>query len=69
MTFSEFHNALRILNSIDADEFRGAIRECEDGASLTLDGAFQRFVEHPVRFFLRADDQSAEALWRIIERR
>ena len=69
MDFDRFHNALRILHSIDGAEFDAAARECEDGASLTLSPALSFFQKDPAGFFIRADDQSAQALWRIIERR
>jgi hypothetical protein len=69
LNLADFHNRLRILRSIDADEFVAAAREVEDGASLRLPGAFQRFAAQPFDFFLRSDDQSVDALWRLIERR
>jgi hypothetical protein len=64
MTKNEFHNALRILTSIDAHELEaaGVIRHADHNAW----GTFRR---DPYRWFIRADDATAEKLWKIIERR
>jgi len=64
MTLSEFHNALRILTSIDMRELEEAgIIAHQD---LTAWGLFRR---DPFRWFIRADDVKAAALFAIIERR
>ena len=64
MTFEEFHNALRILTSIDCHELEeaGVIR----AGDLAAWGAFRL---HPYQWFVRADDAAARALFGIIERR
>jgi hypothetical protein len=64
MTKNEFHNALRILTSIDAHELEaaGVIRHADHNAW----GTFRR---DPYRWFIRADDATAEKLWKIVERR
>jgi len=69
MDLARFSNALRILRSIDGPELDRAAAFCEVGASLALHGARYRFSDDPVRFFLKADDQSQDAIWRIIEKR
>ena len=64
MTFAEFHNALRILTSIDRDELEAA------GVIKTNDhNAWGTFTRDPFRWFIRADDATAAKLWAIIERR
>jgi uncharacterized ferritin-like protein (DUF455 family) len=55
-----FHNRLRIMLGIDAHEF------AEVG--LTLD-QWRRFDAEPFRFFIRADDRTAAAIWSIIQAR
>lgn len=50
-----FANALRILHSIDHDE-----------VSAFDDARWTRFRDDPVRFFLRADDDTQAYLWGII---
>ncbi len=64
MTFSEFHNALRILSSIDMRELvhAGAISDDDTGG-------WQSFRDNPWRWFIRAGDDEAAAVWRIIESR
>lgn len=58
MTQHELHNALRILTSMDADEVP------------FLDGArWQAFRTDPFRFFIRCDQETCDALWRVIEAR
>ena len=69
MTLGQFHNALRILHSIDSLAVAAAAAQCDPGASLTLDGAWESFDADPVRFMLRCDEQSAQAIWAIIELR
>jgi hypothetical protein len=64
MQFAEFHNALRILISIDMHELVevGVIKPGDHFAW----GAFR---DDPFRWFIRADDDKAAKLWAIIERR
>lgn len=64
MTLREFSNALRVLLSIDKHELEaaGVIRHADHNAW----GTFHR---DPYRFFIRADDATAEKLWALIERR
>jgi hypothetical protein len=64
MTQAEFENALRILSSIDRHELvaAGVIAE-KDG------GAWASFRADPYRWRLRADDDAAGRLWRLIESR
>lgn len=60
----DFHNRLRILTGIDRHELvdAGAIRPNDVGA-------WQSFRLDPYRFFIRADDATAEKIWTVIERR
>lgn len=60
MTFAEFHNGLRILTSIDQYEVE---------AFMPGDDAWRSFCRDPFRYFIRADDETADAIWRIIEAR
>ncbi len=64
MTFAEFHNALRILASIDRCELidAGALSDDDTGGWLA-------FRDDPWRWFVRAGDDEARAVWRIIEAR
>lgn len=64
MTLREFHNALRILMNIDRDDLEraGIIGRADHNAWGT-------FTRDPFRWFIRADDVTAEKLWRLIERR
>jgi hypothetical protein len=61
---ARFHNRLRILMGIDRHELveAGAIK-AEDGRS------WDRFATDPYRFFIRADDPTATAIWSIVEAR
>lgn len=52
-----FHNALRILINIDANEFPGP--DCD----------WVQFRDDPWRYFIRTDDETAERLYRIVEDR
>ncbi len=67
--FLRFHNGLRILHSIDADEFRAVAADCDEGASMRHPRALADFLADPVRWFLKSDDISAAAIWSIIDRR
>lgn len=64
MTFQQFHNALRIMASIDRDE-------CER-AGLVPRGdhnAWGEFRRNPYRWFLRQDDITARIFWNLIKER
>lgn len=52
MTQNEFRNALCLISSIDAHELKGVAPETA-----------AKFVANPVRVFLRADDETAAAIW------
>lgn len=56
MTFEEFHNGLRLLNSIDASEL-GDPEWWPD---------FQR---DPYRFMVRCSDEDADVIWRAMKKR
>jgi len=62
MTRLEFRNRLCILLSIDEDELHSA------GIKLS-DKDWLSFCLDPFRFFLKMDDETADKLWRLIERR
>ena len=64
MTFAEFHNALRILLSIDCHELEMA------GVIKIGDvNAWGEFRRDPFRWLIRADDKAAPKLWAIVQRR
>jgi hypothetical protein len=56
MTRDEFHNGLRLLNSIDSHEIGNP-------------PWYGNFVDHPSRFFIRSDDETADLIWSAMERR
>lgn len=61
MTFLELHNALRILTSID---------QCElEDAGITSVAEWGKFRTDPFRYFIRTDDERAEKIYSIMERR
>lgn len=62
MELQEFHNALRILRSIDRHELE------EAGLQLT-DNQWLIFCHGPHDWFLRASDDEARKVWKIIEER
>ena len=59
MTLREFHNGLRLLRSIDW-------REVEHAMDLET---YKRFANSPYEFFIRCDDDTAEAIWAVMEAR
>ena len=76
MTIEQFHNALRVLTSIDRHELeavglinvpqgRNVYPGCMDEPNKTWD----RFQADPFRFFIRCDDEKAAKIWSIIEKR
>ena len=55
-----FHNLLRLLCNIDHAEVADAFKNRED---------WERFVNHPWAWFIRADDRKVEIVWqRMMER-
>ena len=60
----DFHNRLRILVGIDQHELvdAGAVRPDDLNA-------WESFSRDPYRFFIRADGETAAAIWAVIERR
>ena len=61
MNLPEFHNALRILLNLDCHELESA------GILPTTDAAaWERYQRDPFRFFIRADDATADRLWELI---
>lgn len=67
LALRRFHNAMRILLNLDRDEIEteGVINLLDAAA----DAKWERFRTDPFRFFVRADDATAEKLWTIIEKR
>ncbi len=55
--FFRFHNGLRVLLNIDASEFPGPAED------------WPTFRDNPWRYFIGCNDETARALWEIIERR
>lgn len=64
MTRQEFHQALAILRFIDQDELVAAGVIQSDNIV-----AWNAFNADPVRQFFKLDDDRADKLWTIIERR
>jgi len=56
----KFHNALRIMHSLDHADLRTVIPSSDDWA---------QFREDPMWRFLRMTDQQVELVWMAIERR
>jgi hypothetical protein len=62
MSFHRFHNALRILLSTDRVDL--------DDAGLPLNNAdWAKFQADPFRFFIKANDTTAQKLWALVEAR
>lgn len=59
MSFAEFHNALRIMRSIDFHEVE-EFMPSEDWVD---------FKRNPTSYFLKADDEKAAMLWAVIRTR
>lgn len=64
MTLEEFHNGLRILLNLERHVLvdAGVLRPSDVNAWGT-------FVRDPFRFFIRADDRTAEKLWALMKKR
>lgn len=60
-TFAEFHNALRILANIDMSEMVEAGAIASDDTS-----GYSAFAADPWRWLIRAGDDEARAVWRIV---
>jgi len=56
MTRDQFHNALRIIRSIDSHE-------------LGDPPWWEKFRDSPIEFFIRCDDESADKIWNVILKR
>ena len=71
MTFNEFHNALRILLNIDLPEFADAVYPDwhNEGSDDVLNAAYRKFRDDPHNWFIRAPDNHAKAIWKIVEER
>lgn len=72
MNMREFHNALRILHSIDSPEFYRAAHPKKGKYILPMpDEAadWQSFHDNPVLWFIKAPDAAAYAIWKLIEGR
>ena len=62
MTFEKFHNALRIMRSIDLHEIEVSGIDIESFN-------WPSFREDPYTWFIRSSDKDAVAVWKIIEAR
>lgn len=64
MNLREFHNGLRILLNIDRHELvdGGVIQDGDDNA-------WSEFQRDPFRWMIRASDQVAGRLWKLMESR
>lgn len=73
MTLREFHNALRILRSIDRSELLAEGIEFDDdprpGHAMREERAWNAFRDNPYETLIHCSDSAAEGLWRIISRR
>jgi hypothetical protein len=67
MNKAEFHNALRILWSIDLFELQG-VGLWVDPDPLAMK-RWESFRDNPYDFFIRCDDETADKIWAIIQRR
>lgn len=63
MTFDEFHNALRILSSIDQHELAEINPEIWDDAEYT------KFRDNPWAYFIKADDETSNTIWSVLSKR
>lgn len=66
MTFEEFHNALRIMRSIDLHELQAVGLWTDD---VKLGHQWIQFRNDPYNFFTRADEDTARKIWQVIENR
>lgn len=56
MTFSEFHNGLRLLRSIDAHEIGNPVW-------------WRVFRDDPYKFFILCNDRQAQTIWNAMVKR
>jgi hypothetical protein len=66
--FATFHNALRILRSIDWREFADAVGDFYPSAAQRT-AAWERFRDAPYDWFICAPTRQAEAIWAVVESR
>ena len=59
MTMQQFHNALRVMRSIDFSEIEHVLNRAEWFA----------YRDNPYEFFTRCDDYTAAAIWDVMEGR
>lgn len=64
MTLHEFLNVAKVLNSIDRPELREAQVPTFDD-----DRIWKAFRQNPIGVLIRADDETADAIWGVVERR
>jgi hypothetical protein len=72
MELREFHNALRVLMNIDADEFYAAVYPGKGRYILPTHNQrddWGKFGSNPHLWFIRANDADAKVIWAIIEER
>ena len=60
-----FVNALKLLHSIEQDDLRAAL----GAAPETMTVLWRKFTDDPYRFLIKADDATAEAIWKLVEAR
>ncbi len=64
LSIEEFHNGLRILLNLDFDDLAKA-----GVFEVSQIDRWQQFQRDPFRFFIRTDEETADALWRLIQER
>jgi len=71
MDFHQFHNGLRVLLNIDADEFLQATFgiDTKPADNSREWGVWTSFRDNPYRWFIRAPTDKAKAVFAIIEQR
>ncbi|MGE9266410.1 hypothetical protein ACQKHB_23060 [Escherichia coli] len=62
MTIREFHNGLRVLLNLD-------MHELESAGVLDSPAEWDKFTGDPYRYFIRANDDKANRLWNLMQRR
>lgn len=74
MELREFHNGLRVLLNLDLRDLEAAGIVFDDdqhtpGHAARRTKAYERFVSDPFRWFVRADDETADKLWALLKTR
>ena len=64
MEFNQFHNALRILASIDRDEL-----DCAGAIDKDDDTEWNEFRIDPFRWFFKVPDNKALKVWKLMKKR